>query len=250
MKSLIFCPVGIPVHTYPALYDENNHWRFTKPERLYDTVVYQYKDDFVPEPGTYDFIEKAKGYKWEIAKHFLDTFDYSGYEYIGFFDDDVITDIESVNHAITLATEKNIKLFQLSLADGSERSHHILFQDKSLKYSITSFNEGMGCFIHVSLIPIFLEFCKFHQPKSGCGLDLIMAHITKEQAMVIHERSMFHPPREFYGYVSKYYDQSAADSEMYHILGNVYPQFMRHKYGQDTGPFNIPHTVHALVFNN
>ena len=246
-QNIIFCPVGIPVYNHPTEYDKDNHWRYVKPERLYETFVYQYKDDFEPELGTYDHIAKGSGFKWEIVKKFLDNIDYTKYEYVGFFDDDVITDIDSVNYAISLAHDRNIKMFQLSLLEGSERTHRVVFQDTLLKYSITNFNEGMGCFIHSSLIPILLEFYNFHQPKSGFGLDCIMCHIMKQKAAVIHSKSMYHPPANFYGYTPHYYDVSEAMNEMSHIFKNVYPKFMKQVYNEDTGPFNVPQTVFEIV---
>jgi hypothetical protein len=40
-----------------------------------------------------------------------------------------------------------------------------------MKYSLTNFNEGMGVFIHSSLIPKLLKFMEYHDVKSGWGFD-------------------------------------------------------------------------------
>ena len=233
MPNAIFVPVGIPLAFHPA-YDANNHWRMTKTTRNYEVFAYTY-NDFQPEVGTYDVLVRDKGFKWELAEHFLETFDYRNYEYIGFWDDDLITDIQSVNRAIELAKENDLKLFQLSTIAGSESSHGILHQDKSKSLSITNFNEGMAQFVHSSLIPIILEFWKHHKVKSGWGFDLIMSAITKERCGVMHEVSMYHPNKP------SYYDKGAANSEMVDILDNVYPKFMKEYYGEDVLSFREPH---------
>jgi hypothetical protein len=230
MNNIIFCPVGIPLNFHDA-YDKENHWRFTKEHRNYKTIVYQYKD-FDIEPNTYDTLIRDTGFKWDLAKHFLDTYDYRDYDYIGFWDDDLVTDIQSVNRAIEIATEKDIKIFQLSTIRGSDSTHQILHQNSSYKYSLTNFNEGMGPFFHSSLIPILLNFWNYHQVKSGWGFDMIFSAITKEKCGVIHDVSMYHP-----GKVS-YYDKGAAFSEMNQILTNVYPKFMKNKYNEDHSAFN------------
>ena len=236
---MIFVPVGTPIAFHPA-YDANNHWRLTKPSRNYEVIAYTY-NKFDPEPGTYDILIRDKGFKWELARHFLETFDYRDYDYIGFWDDDLITDIQSINTGIELATKHNLKMFQLSTIAGSESSHGILHQDKMKGLSITNFNEGMGQFVHSSLIPIILEFWKYHKVESGWGFDLIMSAITKEKCGVIHQTSMYHPAKH------SAYDKSAASREMHHIINEVYPKFMKEYYGEDVGPFREPQTEYEFT---
>jgi len=248
-KSLIFTAVGIPVAFHPEAYKPEDHWRYKNPDRNYETVVYQY-NDFEIEDGTYDYLslERTKGYKWQIARKFLSEFDYSDYEYIAFFDDDLITDYQSINRAIELAKENNCKIFQLSTLPGSESSHRILHQDNNLKYTTTNFIEGMGPFFHVSLIPILLDFWKLHDVKSGYGFDVLFTKITKENAMVIHEKTMYHPPAEFKEYVPSYYNKDEANKEMNHIFSNVYPHFMMQKYSEYVTPiYGIEYRIYNMV---
>ena len=242
--AVIFVPVGIPVH-YSDDYDKYNHWRWAKENRNYDVIAYSYKDNFEVEDGTYDvLIKNQKGFKWELARHFMENFDYSDYRYAAFFDDDVITDIQSINRAIEIAKENDLKLFQLSTKNGSEHTHQILFQDKSLKFTITNFNEGMGPFFDSKVVPDLLDFWKYHNVKSGYGFDLLFTEIIQQKAGVIHEVSMFHPPASFYGYTPSYYDKSEAVQEMYHVLNVVYPEYMKTKYNKSTGPFNRQYIVY------
>ena len=239
MNNVIFVPVGIPIAFHPA-YDATNHWRITKPTRNYKVIAYTY-NDFQPDFGTYDILIRDKGFKWDLAKHFLETFDYTDYDYVGFWDDDLVTDIQSINRAIEVASKNNLKMFQLSTIAGSESSHRILHQDLSKSYSVTNFNEGMGQFIHSSLLDNILRFFQHHNVKSGWGFDLIMSSIMKEKCGVIHEVSMYHPAKP------SYYDKSAAHAEMEKILNEVYPNFMHDVYGEDVGPYREPQTEYEFT---
>jgi hypothetical protein len=241
-QNLIFCPVGIPV-AFHENYDIDNHWRYTKGlTRHYETVVCE-RDGFVAEPNTYDRLIRGSGFKWDIVKAFLDTTDVSGYEYVGFWDDDLITDIQSVNRAIELAQQQGAKLFQLSTLEGSASTHQILHQQIGKKYSMTNMIEGMGPFIHTSLIPVLQEFWTHHRVQSGWGFDILLSPITKSRAMVVHEVSMFHPDKP------SYYDKSTAFAEMDTVLTKVYPAFMAAKYGEIVGPYSDPQTEHEFAFN-
>ena len=239
-RNVIFFPAGIPIRFHPA-YDKDNHWRMTKEHRNYQTIACNYNGHAI-EPNSYDHCYNDKGYKWELVKRFLDTFDYKDYDYIAFWDDDLVTDIQSINRALEIATQKDLKLFQLSTIAGSESTHKILHQRPELKYSITNFNEGMGQFVHSSLIPVLLDFWKYHEVKSGWGFDLIISAITKQRAGVIHETSMYHPDRP------SHYDKQSAFREMDTILNEIYPIFMKHKYGEIVGPYNETQTEYEFTF--
>lgn len=225
MKNLIFCPVGSPL-SFDERFDKDNHWRFTKEGRLYETFVVQYSN-FEPEPGTYDRIIRQKGFKWNLAKEHLPKIDYSQYDYIGFLDDDLITDSYNINRALLLAKEKDLKLFQLSVTQDSDMFYDILKNKPGVRYSVTNFNEVMGPFIHSSLIPLCLELWDKYDIYSGWGFDKVICDLTKQDAAVIHCSQMYHPKR------SGNYDKSDAFGEMNHLLTNVFPKFMKEKYGED-----------------
>jgi hypothetical protein len=247
-QSLIFSAVGIPIEFYPEAYDSDNHWRYTKPERLYETVLYRYNNLDV-EPNTYDYISwNNTGFKWQIAYKFLQEFDWTDYEYVGFFDDDLITDINNINRAIKTAYDKRVKLFQLSTYRGSESSHGILHQREDLEYSITGFIEGMCNFVHTSCIPTLLKLWDLHDFKSGYGFDVILTKVLKEKAMVVHSSSVYHPPASFKGYTPSYYKVDEANREMHHIFQNVYPDFMMKQYNEYVLPlFGIDYSVYEEV---
>ena len=94
-NSLIICPVGNPI-TFHNKFDRENHWRNVNKNRLYETLVFQYSD-FKPEPATWDKLIIQKGFKWSLSKEWLKKIDYNKYEYIGFMDDDLVTDMHNMN---------------------------------------------------------------------------------------------------------------------------------------------------------
>jgi hypothetical protein len=224
-NNLIICPVGNPL-TFDSRFDSDNHWRYTnKQERDYETVVFQYSE-FIPEDNTYDTLIKKRGFKWSLAKELFESFDYSKYEYIGFLDDDLITDIQSINNSLKLAKEKDLKIFQLSVTQDSDMFYPILKNKPSISYSKTNFNEVMGPFIHTSLIPLCIELWSKYGIFSGWGFDKVLCSLTKEQAAVIHEYQMYHPKKD------SSYDKSKAFAEMDLLTKDIFPKFMEEKYGE------------------
>lgn len=226
MRNLIFTAVGQPVDFHVA-YDRENHWRFNKPNRLYEIVASQY-GEYTPESDTYNFLETFSGPKWVIVKQFLDKWGddlVKNYDYVGFFDDDLVSDIKNINRGFELAQEHGFKLFQYSTLAGSASAHHILHQNPSLSYTRTNFIEGMSTTVHTSLIPVLRDFFdNYHQAVSGWGFDLILGSILRTIPAVIHEASVYHPANQ------SYYDTSEAIKEMHHILYSVYSKFMTDKY--------------------
>ena len=223
MNNLIVCPVGNPL-TFDSRFD--GHWRYTKQNRLYETLVFQYSD-FVPEENSYDFLIKQKGFKWNLAKEWLSKTDYSKYEYIGFLDDDLITDIESINKSLLLAKERDLKIFQLSVTEDSDVFYSILRHRNDLVYAKTNFNEVMGPFIHTSLLPIIQEFWNQYDIFSGWGLDKVLCDITQTDAAVVHEYQMYHPKKH------SSYDKTKAFKEMDLVTGILTQKFMKEKYNVD-----------------
>lgn len=225
MRSLIICPVGNPL-TFDTRFDKENHWRYTSQNRLYDTLIYQY-NEYEPEENTYDVKIKKKGFKWALAKEYLETADISQYEYIGFFDDDLITDMQNINGALELAHDRNLKIFQLSVTNDSDIFYPILRNNPALSYATTNFVEVMGPFIHTSLISLCVELWSKYDIYTGWGFDKVLCDLTKENAAVIHKYSMYHPKKE------SSYDKTNAFSEMNKLLSDVFPKFMKSKYGEE-----------------
>lgn len=226
MRNLIICPVGGPV-TYDSRFAKERHWRFCHSDRLYETLVFQYSD-FTPEEFSYDKLIKQKGFKWSLSKEYFAANEYSEYEYIGFMDDDLITDVDNINRALKIAKEFNSKIFQLSVTQDSDEFFPILKNKPGIKYTKTNFVETMGMFFHTSLLPTVKDFWNRYDIYCGWGFDKVLCDITKEDAAVIHASQMIHPKKYSSGY-----DKTKAFQEMDKVLYQVTPQFMKDKYNEE-----------------
>jgi hypothetical protein len=225
-NNLIICPVGNTL-SFDNRFDKENHWRYCHKNRLYETAVFAYSD-FLPEPNTCDILIKDKGFKWSLCKKHLEALDYSQYEYIGFLDDDLITDIHNVNLALTIAGQKDLKIFQMSVTQDSDEFFPILRNKPGIKYTKTNFVETMGMFIHTSLIPIVQEFWDRYDIYCGWGFDKVLCDITKTDGAVIHSSQMFHPKKDL-----STYNKTEAFKEMDKVLYEITPQFMKDKYNEE-----------------
>ena len=107
----------------------------------------------------------------------------------------MITDVNSINGSLDLASKRNLKIFQLSVTNDSDVFYPILRNDSSLNYAVTNFVEVMGPFVHTSLIPLCAELWSRYDIKSGWGFDKVLCDLTKENAGVMHRYSMYHPKK-------------------------------------------------------
>ena len=140
-KAIVFVPTGNNPDTFDDRYDKNAHWRSKHPERTYEIVGSIYKDGFVPDPNSYDYIYDIRGHKWQMIREVFKQFDYSKYDYVCCIDDDQITDVWNLNKGLELARRFDFRIWQLSMAEGSDLFYNILRQDKSCDFSETNFAE-------------------------------------------------------------------------------------------------------------
>jgi len=229
--TLIFCPVGQQLPIDGKCPD--NHWRRTDREfREYKTLIinYNYESGFVPEEYSYDYIINKRGFKWSLSQEYMrENKDMlmSQYEYIGMWDDDVQTDIESLNCAINTAHSQNAKIWQLSVSKESESSWSILQNNPDLEYTFTNFTEIMCPVYHTSLIPMMLEFWSMYDIYTGWGFDRVVCELAQEPAMIIHSRQMYHPHRE------SSYDKTEALKEHQRCIEQAYPLYYKKLYNED-----------------
>ena len=232
-KSLIICPVGIPM-TFKDDYDKENHWRYTnKSERDYETLVVSY-NGFVPEPNTFDHFIEMPGHKWQIVKNVFDMMDLSKYKYIGCVDDDLITDIENFNKGLAYAEAFDYRLWQLSMLEGSGVSYPILVQNKNCDFTETNFIEMGSPFFRYDIFVKVVDFLKQLDFTVGWGIDKMFCNVLDTTAHVVHAGSIYHPPWSFKG---SYYSHNDAHQEMNHNILNIYPKIMRDKYNKPEWKF-------------
>jgi hypothetical protein len=227
--SLIIVPTGGPVPFAPNLFSDQSHWRHVGNERNYEVHVYNY-NNYDIEPGTYDHITYKQGLKWQIVRDAVQSVDYQQYEYIGFWDDDVVTSNDSLNTAITTAFSAGAKVWQMSTyKDGAGFGglYHLLVNRPNVNYTVVPHVEGQCPFVHSSLIPMFRKYIDFWKPTYGWGFDVTLAAALGVQPMCIHKTWMFHkrsgPTR---------YDVDASVDEYCKIIDG-FGDWMKYAYDVD-----------------
>lgn len=227
-KALIITPTGCPMFFDPE-YDSTKHWRYALPERTYETIVVSFKEDFIPEENSYDyFFHYPIRYKWKQMPELLDKFDIKWYNfsYIGIWDDDYCTDIQSVNRALELARKFDFPFFQQSLK--SWTVYPCLENDPSCTFSKTNFTEMGVSFYRTDVFSKVLKLLRDYQYKeSEWGIDKIMCDYLRLPAYVVHETSIKHMRRE------SWYDKTNAFAEMDYLMKEWFPKYMKDQFGID-----------------
>jgi hypothetical protein len=223
-ENLIIVPVGSPVDKFCRNEEESkNHWRRTHHNRNYQILAVQY-GDFVPEEGTYDDLIVMKGFKWTISKELYKKFDFTEWEYVGFYDDDVVLDFCTMDESFIVAKQNNFKAFQISLEAGSESQWKCTQNLEGTEYAYTNFIEIMCPVFNRSVLPKFMDLVNAYDVYCGWGLDYVLAEYLDADPAVIHSIKMYHPSRPQTGST---YDKSSAFKEMDTLLNDVYPRLMK-----------------------
>jgi hypothetical protein len=228
-RNLIICPVGMKVPTDVG-YNIEDHWRWTKNVRDYETLVVSY-NDFIPEEGSYDKLIKMVGHKWQIMLKVSKELNLDNYDYIGCVDDDLITDYNSFNVGLRLAKEFDFKYWQLSMPEGSclhPTYHNCLQKDPTCTYSETTFIEMGSPFFRVDKFKFLMDFMAHWDFKVGLGIDRVFYDLFQCPANVVHCASIHQPFRE------SYYDPTEAQHEMYDFMFDKYPKILRDFYNRES----------------
>jgi hypothetical protein len=244
-NALIISPTDCPMF-YDDEYDRNNHWRGTSPNRSYETVIIGFKDDYVPEPDSYDhFFHYPIRYKWKQLPELLDflktkNIHWENYDYIGYWDDDYCTDIQSVNRALELARQHDFRLFQQSLT--SWTVYPCLQQNKDWLFAETNFTEMGIPFYRQDIFRKVLTLLQdYVYNESEWGIDKIMCYYLRQSAHVVHEVSAKHMRRE------SWYDKTNAFKEMDYLMKDWFPKYMKDRYNIDYKYTDEQVTLRAYV---
>lgn len=224
-RNVIVVPVGSPIDRFVKLhnlpFDIRQHWRQAANPRNYDIIAIQY-GDFVPEPGTYDELVKRRGGKWELAKWIGNERNLSEYEYIGFYDDDVIVDTDTVVRSFDEAALEGVPAFQISLAPGSESAWPSTQQVQGWHSSKTNFIEIMCPVFKREYYEKFKSLINSYPVRHGWGIDIVLSDYFASPLTVYHFGSMYHPSRPQTG---SSYGKNEAMEEMKMFFHEVYPRF-------------------------
>lgn len=206
-------------------------------DRNYDVLHVNYSDEVMQEHTTNRsyMVVNYKGQKWSIIKQLLrDRIDLlSGYDYIGFWDDDLEASVEDVNNSIVVAAAMSAKMWQISLTQDSDCFYPVLRKNIAVRLYRTNFIEIMAPFYHRSLLMRMKEFFDMYDVSTGWGFDLVGSALFETYPLVIHSYSIRHPHRE----VKNTYDQIAAFDEQVVCLQKFHN--LKQQYGLNEPSHNI-----------
>lgn len=246
-KALIFVPTGNNPDQFDPRYDASAHWRSKHPDRTYEILSCMY-NDFEPNPDSYDHIVRdKKGHKWQMVRQVFKTFDYSKYDYIGCIDDDQITDVHNLNKGLEFARKFDFRLWQLSMAEGSDVFYDCLKHDGMIDFSETNFIEcGVPVFrrdVFEKVLKVLDAWGDFEQ---GWGMDKAYCDIAQSNAHVVHRASIYHPPR------TAYYnnDRTNAMRELHDFLTTIYPRIARDVLGHESLVYDKQVTFNRYKLGN
>lgn len=236
-KALIITPTGRPIYFHED-YDKDNHWRYTKPERTYETCVVVY-NDFQPEPGTYDYIIRRKGLKWNLVPEVSKIINWEDYDYIGVWDDDYATDIQSINKALTYARRYDFRLFQQSTT--SFQTYDCLKHNPEFAFTETNFIELGVPFFRNDIYRKVLRFLNdYRYEKSDWGIDKVLCYYLQASAHVVHDVTVRHMlPDE------STYNKEDGFREMEYLMRDFFPKYMRDNFGLDYQYTDVQQTIRA-----
>lgn len=227
-KALIISPTGCPMF-FSDEYDKDNHWRYNKEHRSYKTIVVGFNKDYQPEHNSYDvFFHYPIRYKWKQLPELIDKFsiDWYNHRYIGIWDDDYCTDIQSVNRALELAHKFDFPFFQQSLK--SWTVYPCLEQDKSCSFAKTNFTEMGVSFYRTDVFSEVLKLLRdYKYNESEWGIDKIMCDYIRLPSYVVHDVSIKHMRRE------SWYNKENAFREMDYLMKDWFPKYMKDRFGLD-----------------
>jgi hypothetical protein len=203
-------------------YDKNNHWLISD-KKEYDTMAFIY-NDYKAENLNLDFLFRAKGQKWNLLKQLYKNIDISKYKYIGYIDDDYISDVWNLNRALEIAKKFNFKIFQCSLTHDSDLSYPILFQDKECSFSQTSFIECAAPIFRKDAFDLLIKLIDSYDIHTGWGTDIIYSDLFEYFPYVIHESSFYHPKKN---QKLKSYEDDFASKECSFLLNEHYEKFCK-----------------------
>lgn len=222
-KALIITPTGTDMF-FDDSFDKDNHWRYTKPERTYETAVISF-NDYEPPKGTYDYLLHHKGRKWGMLPEICKQINWEEYGTIGYWDDDYCTDIQSVNKALEIARRYDLRLFQQSLT--SWTVYPILEHDPKKFISETNFIELGVPFFRNDIFRKVVNFFKDYKPGNAeWGMDKIMCYYLEQSAHVIHASKVKHMRQE------SSYDKTEGFREMDYLMRDFFPKYMKEKFGK------------------
>lgn len=223
-KALIITPTGCDMF-YDDAYVRDDHWRYAKPGRSYEVCVVAF-GGYEPKPGTYDYLIEADGRKFHLIRDLCKWFAWDDYDYIGTWDDDYATDIQSVETALSIARKFDFRMFQQAMI--SWNTYDCLKHDPYFLWTETNFIETGVPFFRNDIFRKFLRFLDDYEYKeSEWGIDKILCDLIQGTAHVVHASTAKHMRQE------SWYDKTNAFKEMDYLTQEFFPKYMKEKFGRE-----------------
>jgi hypothetical protein len=199
-------------------------------------VVY---NDFQPEPGTYDFIIRRKGLKWNLVPEVSKIINWEDYDYIGVWDDDYATDIQSINKSLAYARRYDFRLFQQSTT--SFQTYDCLKHNPEFAFTETNFIELGVPFFRNDIYRKVLRFLNdYRYDKSDWGIDKVLCYYLQASAHVVHDTTVRHMlPDE------STYNKEDGFREMEYLMRDFFPKYMRDNFGLEYQYSDVQQTIRA-----
>lgn len=221
-KALIITPTGCAPF-FDDAYDKDNHWTFAKPGRSFDVVSVIF-NEYDPPKHQFDAYFYFKGRKWGMLPEISKRVDWQNYDYIGYWDDDYCTDIQSIERALQIARRFDMRMCQMSLT--SWTVYPILQHNPKYLWSETNFIElGVPLFRNDIFRKVIRFFEDYKPGNAEWGMDKVMCHYLQQTAHVIHDVTIKHMRPE------SSYDKAEGFREMDYLMKEWFPKYMKEKFG-------------------
>lgn len=173
MRNLVICCAG----------DDSLHPQWNGAEPDFDLMIIYYGDQEGMFRDQAKYYLHDKGSKWQLMCKALEKFgdEFSTYENIWLPDDDIATDVETVNKMFSVFSSNGFALAQPALEKGSYVSHTITSRNIETNFRKTNFVEVMMPLFSRELFKRLLT--TFSESVSGWGLDYLWPAIIEREKL-------------------------------------------------------------------
>ena len=156
----------------------HKHWLIGQQKRTWDLVVSCYEE--LPPEEFPDVVQIYQpGGKWDGLHQTLTGMQWRDrYDYIWLPDDDIMTDVGTINTIFELMRFHSLRVGQPSLTPGSEYTHYIFNQCDGFRLRFTNFIEIMVPCLRSDTLALALPL--FKGSMSGFGLDYIWCRFAAD----------------------------------------------------------------------
>jgi hypothetical protein len=160
--------------------DASLHQSWSGAGRDFDIGVSYFGDDLTREFPEARYVHRAKGGKWEGLFGFFKKFPATieQYDYFWLAEDDILSDVDTINALCQIAVDYNLEVCQPSLDTNSFYSYLITLRHSSFLLRYTNFVEIMAPLITRAVLQEMLPM--FEHLRIGFGLDFVFPVVASK----------------------------------------------------------------------